>query len=135
VTARSRRRILDDTHADARTVATCYRCASQAHVCRKTPRYTTPVIDYVIGLDVAIRNALVEPFHQVSLNRLPIPYSQASFTGPRIQLMLFPVLSQTVTRVHKTRLRGIGSRMLLHAQRIVQSTAHTQPSFSLGTVV
>jgi hypothetical protein len=79
--------------------------------------------------------ALVKPLHQISVNDSPIPYSQASFTSPRIQLMLFPVLSQAVTRVHKTRLRGIGSRMLLHAQRIVQCTARAQPSFSLGTVV
>jgi hypothetical protein len=104
-------------------------------VCRTTLGYTAPVIDYVIGLDVAIRKALVEPFHQVSHNRLSIPYSQASFTSLRIQLMLFPVLSQAVTRVHETRLWGIGSRMLLRAQRIVQCTARAQPSFSLGTVV
>jgi hypothetical protein len=79
--------------------------------------------------------ALVKPLHQISVNHSSIPYSQASFTSPRIQLMLFPVLSQAVTRVHKTRLRGIGSRMLLRAQRIVQCTARAQPSFSLGTVV
>jgi hypothetical protein len=44
---------------------TCYFCACYAQLCRYTLGYTAPVI-YVIGLDVAIREALVEPFHQVS---------------------------------------------------------------------
>lgn len=66
---------------------------------------------------VAIRTALCRALpanDRISYESL---YSQASFLTLGLQLMLFPVLSQAVTRVHETRLWGIGSHCL-RAQRL-----------------
>jgi hypothetical protein len=46
----------------------------------------------VIGLDVAICKALIEPFHQVSHNRLSIPYSQVLLVFPSHLFIHRPVL-------------------------------------------
>lgn len=80
-------------------------------MCKTHSGYTTPAIMYVIGLASLFARLFVEPFLQ-SCTQLVL-YSQASFLTLCDQLMLFPVFSQAVTRVHETRLWGIGAHMLM----------------------